>query len=113
MSDGSFALGGRCRSLYIAPCSGTLFGRGHGECPFLRTDLVVSEALIAQPDFFLGTFAPFFRASESPIAIACFRLCTFPPLPPFPDLKDPFFRRRIALLTDLPAVRPYLAIVSS
>jgi hypothetical protein len=29
MSDGSFALGGRCRSLYIAPCSGTLFGRGH------------------------------------------------------------------------------------
>jgi len=85
----------------------------YGECPFLRTDLVVSAALIAQPGFFLGTFAPFFRASESPIAIACFRLFTFPPLPPFPDLKDPFFRRRIALLTDLPAVRPYLAIVSS
>jgi hypothetical protein len=28
---------------------------------------------------FLGTFAPFFRASESPIAIACFRLFTLPP----------------------------------
>jgi hypothetical protein len=27
-----------------------------------------------QLDFFRGTFAPFFRASESPIAIACFLL---------------------------------------
>jgi hypothetical protein len=26
-----------------------------------------------------GTFAPFFRASERPIAIACLRLFTFPP----------------------------------
>jgi hypothetical protein len=30
-------------------------------------------------DFFLGTFAPFFRASERPIAIACRRLFTVPP----------------------------------
>jgi hypothetical protein len=29
--------------------------------------------------FFLGTFAPFFRASDSPIAIACLRLFTLPP----------------------------------
>jgi hypothetical protein len=27
----------------------------------------------------LGTFAPFSRASESPIAIACLRLVTLPP----------------------------------
>ena len=36
-------------------------------------------------DFFvfrLGTFFPCFRASERPIAIACFRLLTAPPLPP-------------------------------
>ena len=26
-----------------------------------------------------GTFAPFFRASESPMAIACLRLVTLPP----------------------------------
>jgi hypothetical protein len=47
------------------------------------------------------------------MAMACFRLVTFPPLPPFPDLKDPFFLRRIALFTDLPAARPYLAIDAS
>jgi hypothetical protein len=57
--------------------------------------------------FFAGTFAPFFRASESPIAMACLRLLTFPPLPPFPDFSVPFFRRRIALLTVFPAALPY------
>ena len=44
---------------------------------------------------FLGTLAPFFRASESPIAIACFLLLTFlPDLPPLsvPDLR--FFMAR-------------------
>jgi len=30
-------------------------------------------------DFFLGTLAPFFRASERPMAIACLRLFTLPP----------------------------------
>jgi hypothetical protein len=30
-------------------------------------------------DFFLGTLAPFFRASDSPIAMACLRLFTLPP----------------------------------
>jgi hypothetical protein len=29
--------------------------------------------------FLRGTFAPFFRASDSPMAIACSRLFTFPP----------------------------------
>jgi hypothetical protein len=66
-----------------------------------------------QPDFFRGTLAPFLRASERPIAIACFRLFTVPPLPPFPDFKVPRFLRRIALLTDLPAAFPYLAILVS
>jgi hypothetical protein len=59
-------------------------------------------------DLFLGTLAPFFRASESPIAIACFRLFTVPPLPPRPLLSVPFFRRRIALSTRFDAAFPYL-----
>ena len=66
-----------------------------------------------QLDLFRGTLAPFFRASERPMAIACFRLFTLPPLPPFPDRKVPFFFLCIALFTDLPAARPYLAIASS
>jgi hypothetical protein len=59
---------------------------------------------------FLGTFAPFFRASESPIAIACLRLFTFPPLPPGPDFSVPFFRRRIADSTRLLAAFPYFRL---
>jgi len=54
-----------------------------------------------------GTFAPFSRASESPIAMACFRLVTVPPLPPLPLFKVPRLRRRIALSTALPAALPY------
>src|SRR4029077_19036973 len=57
--------------------------------------------------FFFGTFAPFFRASERPIAIACFRLVTLPPLPPLPDRSVPCFLRRMALATVLPAALPY------
>src|SRR5581483_7323154 len=56
---------------------------------------------------FLGTLAPFFLASESPIAIACLRLFTFPPFPPFPDRNVPFFLRLMALATVLPAAFPY------
>src|SRR3979490_3284611 len=54
-----------------------------------------------------GTFLPFLRASDSPIAIACLRLLTLPPLPPFPLLKLPRFRRRISLLTSVLAPRLY------
>jgi hypothetical protein len=57
-----------------------------------------------------GTFAPFFRASDNPIAIACFRLFTRPPLPPFPLLSVPRLRRRIALATRLLAAFPYRAM---
>jgi hypothetical protein len=47
--------------------------------------------------FFLGTFFPAFRASESPIAIACLRLLTF--LPERPLFKVPALRFFIARLT--------------
>src|ERR1700683_3262190 len=63
-----------------------------------------------QLDFFRGTLAPFLRASESPMAMACLRLFTVPPLPPFPLFKVPFFSRCIALFTLLPAAFPYRAI---
>ena len=72
----------------------------------------VFEARLVQRDFFLGTFAPFLRASESPMAIACFLLLTLPPLPRFPDFRVPCFLRLIALATVFFAVRPYLAILS-
>ena len=59
---------------------------------------------------FDGTFAPFFRASESPIAIACFLLFTLPPFPPLPLRSVPFFRFFIALSTLLPAAFPYFRV---
>jgi hypothetical protein len=63
-------------------------------------------------DFFAprlrGTFAPFDRASDSPIAIACLRLFTFRPLP---LLRVPFLRRRIALPTRFDADFPYLRVL--
>jgi hypothetical protein len=51
--------------------------------------------------------APFFRASDNPMAIACLRLFTFLPLP---DLSVPFFRRRIALATRFDAALPYFRL---
>jgi hypothetical protein len=52
--------------------------------------------------------APFFRASDKPIAIACLRLFTVRPLP---DLSVPFLRRRIALSTRFDAALPYLRLL--
>jgi hypothetical protein len=57
-----------------------------------------------------GTLAPFFRASESPIAMACLRLFTFPPFPARPLFSVPFLRRRMALATRLLAARPYFRL---
>jgi hypothetical protein len=57
---------------------------------------------------FRGTFAPFFRASDKPIAIACFRLFTVRPL--LPDLSVPFFLLRIALSTRFEAALPYFRL---
>ena len=56
---------------------------------------------------FRGTFAPFWRASLRPIAIACFRLFT---LRPELLLSVPFFLRSMADFTRLPAALPYLAM---
>ena len=55
---------------------------------------------------FAGTLAPFFLASESPIAMACFRLVTLPPFPPLPERSVPFFLRRMALSTRFEAAVP-------
>lgn len=57
---------------------------------------------------FLGTFAPFSRASLKAMAIACLRLLTFCPDPLF---NVPRLRRRIADSTLLVAALPYLAIL--
>jgi hypothetical protein len=55
--------------------------------------------------FFFGTFLPERLASESPIAIACFLLFTFLPLPLF---SLPLLNSRISLSTFLPADGEYL-----
>src|SRR2546423_8567021 len=58
-------------------------------------------------DFFFGTLPPSFRASDNPIAIACFLLVTFLPEPLF---SFPFLRSCIAFFTFFCAFFPYLAI---
>ena len=62
-------------------------------------------------DLFFGTFAPLLRASESPIAIACFRLVTF--VPDRPLLSVPFFFSCIARFTFAPAFFPYFAMTET
>ena len=57
--------------------------------------------------FFAGTFPPSLRASERPMAIACFLLVTFLPEPLF---NVPRLRSRIVFSTFSPAFFPYLAI---
>jgi hypothetical protein len=54
---------------------------------------------------FFGTFLPFARASESPIAIACFLLFTV--LPERPLFKVPALRFFIARLTSAEAFLEY------
>ena len=56
-----------------------------------------------------GTFLPFLRASERPMAIACFRLLTFLPLRPL--LSVPFFRFRITRSTSFDAPFEYLRAI--
>jgi hypothetical protein len=55
-----------------------------------------------------GTFAPLRRASDKPIAIACFLLLTF--FPERPDLSVPCFRSCIARLTFFDALGPYFRL---
>jgi hypothetical protein len=57
-------------------------------------------------DLFLGgTFPPLRRASERPIATACFLLFTV--FPDVPDLSFPRFILRIALFTFFETLLPY------
>jgi hypothetical protein len=56
-----------------------------------------------------GTFFPDFRASDNPIAIACFRLVTFFPLRPL--FNWPFFIAFISLSTSLPEEGEYLRVL--
>ena len=58
-------------------------------------------------DFFDGTLPPSRRASDNPIAIACFRLVTFLPEPPL--FSVPRFRSCIAFSTLSCAFFPYFA----
>jgi hypothetical protein len=58
-------------------------------------------------DFFFGTLPPALRASDNPIAIACFLLVTFLP---DPLLSVPFLRSCIAFFTFFCAVFPYLTM---
>jgi len=60
-------------------------------------------------DFFFGTFAPDFLASDKPIAIACFLLFTFLPLRPL--FRVPAFLSCIARFTLLWLFFEYLAII--
>src|SRR5580704_3915298 len=65
---------------------------------------------VAVQDFGRGTLAPLLRASESPMAMACFLFFTLPPLPPLPERSLPSLARRTARSTLLPAALPYFAI---
>jgi hypothetical protein len=65
---------------------------------FRRVDAFLADA-------FLGTLAPAFRASDKPIAIACFRLFTF--FRERPARSVPVFRSCIAFLTFEAAFFPY------
>jgi hypothetical protein len=78
---------------------------------FFEEALFLVDAFFLEEAFFLGTFAPARRASESPMAIACFRLVTF--FPDFPLFKVPLFRSCMTFLTFACAFFPYLAIVFS
>jgi hypothetical protein len=77
-----------------AVCTIPRDARGNG----LRAEAALEEGWSY---FFLGTFAPFLRASERPMAMACFLLFTLPPLPPLPERSVPLFFRRMAVSTDL------------
>ena len=76
------------------------------ERPVLRSlDFVTTAELSCArvPQRFLrGTFLPFLRAFERPMAIACLRLFTLPPLPPRPLFAVPFLYRRISRSTSVP-----------
>jgi hypothetical protein len=99
-----------CRSIVSAPAPSCLTRFGPGVVQEGRNSF--TGAVSSYAAFLPGTFAPFLRASERPIAIACFRLLTVPPFPPRPDFSVPFFFRCIALFTLLPAAFPYFRLLA-
>jgi len=109
-------LGGRAIldhvSLACAPSEVVVIAgeNGAGKSTLLRVISGLVEPDRFREDFGEGTLAPFFLASLSPIAIACFRLFTFRPEPLF---SVPFFLRCIADFTFLDADSPYLAMLPS
>jgi len=87
------------------------FAVGFRDDDLLEPDLFVPDFLEVEdlPDFLAGTFLPFRRASESPMAIACLRLVTFLPLPPL--LSVPRFRLCIAPSTSFEALAEYFRAI--
>src|SRR5262249_3288248 len=57
---------------------------------------------------FFGTFLPFLRAFDRPMAMACLRLFTLPARPPLPLPAVPRLYRRISRSPSRPAPREYL-----
>jgi hypothetical protein len=76
---------------------------------FFALDFFALDFLAAR--FGGGTLPPSLRASERPIAIACFLLVTF--LPERPLFSEPCLRSCIASSTLSDAFLPYVAMVSS
>jgi len=77
-----------------------------------RADQLFEELRLRDRDDderFRGTLAPFFRASDNPMAMACLRLLTVLPLRPL--FSDPRFIRCMADFTFLPAEAPYLRLL--
>lgn len=101
----------------VEHCAAAAVGGGpyFFEDDFLREDFLADDFLLDDfpPDFFFedflaGTLPPSLRASESPMAIACFLLLTVLPEPPL--LSLPRLRSCIAFFTFSPAFLPYFAM---
>jgi len=91
--------------LFFRSCAGLVAAAAMsaGHYDFGRLAFFVLLAFLV--DFLAGTFFPSFRASERPIAIACFRLLTV--LPERPLFKVPFFRLCNARATFFVAASEY------
>jgi hypothetical protein len=70
-----------------------------------------AEGRHAYARFLRGTFFPFLRASDRPMAIACLRLLTFLPL--LPLFNVPRLRLRIARSTSFEAEREYFLTINT
>lgn len=115
--EGPGAGSGRGTGLGFPGASGAWYGLGYGSGFGIGTWLMARSAAVPGMGgrrcqiYFLrdergdGTFAPDRRASDSPMAMACFRLFTRRPEPP--DRSLPRFISCIARSTFCPAFGPY------